>query len=132
MVVGGVHGRAEDRITGNCSRYHASAVMPLCAVAGSPCHLHSRISLPLWFTCGTSTDRSLGVVGGPGHGRRRASTVCCQGRVPGEWGRKPSGRWIHKRRSGLGGTYPFAYLESGPTILNPMVLMAYRFKECSI
>jgi hypothetical protein len=59
MVVEGVHGRAKDWITGNCSRYHASAVMPLCAVAGSPCHLHSRLSLPLWFTCGSSTFQSL-------------------------------------------------------------------------
>jgi hypothetical protein len=42
-------------------------------------------------------------------------------------GRWPSGRWIHKRRSRLGGTYPFAYLETGSLMVDPATTIAYRF-----
>jgi hypothetical protein len=41
--------------------------------------------------------------------------------------RWPSGRWIHKRRSGLGGTYPFAYLESRALISERVAVDVYRF-----
>jgi hypothetical protein len=92
--------------------------MPSSLEAKSSPLVHMRF---LYVSKSSGGDRSSGVMGGPSHGRRRAGTVCCQGRVPREWGRKPSGRWIRKRRSRLEEQITLRHFESGPLIVDPVV-----------
>jgi hypothetical protein len=144
--------RLRPRAGVNCSSEHFIAAEPLKATdwfrhQATP--VRNLISLSAFVSSSPCTDRGSKrsswardcVTPTISHRERGAALLPS----PSWGGRWPSGRWIHKRQSRLGGLYPFAYLESrllsviwsvqmqsrvietGPLMVDLAATIAYRF-----